>query len=142
MRRIEWVSGKEYAARIEKFLKEVDEILCPQLSKRVDMKEYAQKLAENADSIFIVDDGRDIASCSVYCNTEQAFISSIAVCEEFQHQHIGQEMMLEVKHHVQEKGCKNIKLDVYADNTTAIAYYGKNGFEVCGQREDWLIMKC
>ena len=72
----EWEIGIQYYNRIYQFLNEVDAIMLPPLSERVCISDYAEKLACLAETLFIVQDGCDIASCSVYCNSETAFIST------------------------------------------------------------------
>ena len=136
----EWCAGVEYVARIESFLREIEDIMIPALTNRVDIDAYSQKLAANADTIFIVKDSVDIASCSIYCNSEDAFISSIAVKQEFFHNNIGTIMMKTVIEHSREKKCKRILLRVYSDNIRAIRFYKKNGFYITEALDNWKVM--
>ena len=102
----EWCNGIEYNKRIRTFLREVDDIIIPTLTNRVDIDGYACKLAFNADTIFIVKDACDIASCSIYCNLQDAFISSIAVKREFLHTGIGTFMLNNVIEHSRKRNVK------------------------------------
>lgn len=63
-------------------MNEIDAIMVPTLSERVCIWDYAGKLARLAETLYIVREECDIASCSVYCNSKVAFISSIAVKED------------------------------------------------------------
>lgn len=132
----EWVNGVQYQNRIESFLKEIDAIMIPTLSERVCIWDYAGKLAHLAETLYIVREECDIASCSVYCNSKVAFISSIAVKSEFLGQGIGGILMDEVKRYVREKKCESIQLEVYTQNTIALKFYAKNGFTVLTENDD------
>lgn len=136
----EWVKGNRYCERIKNFLEEIDEIIQPKLSVRVNIGEYANKLAEKADTLFILWEGKDIASCSLYCNEKQAYISSIAVKKEFLKQQIGTKMMAEVKRHAMENKCGSIGLEVDIENALAVSFYCKNGFNISEKKENWLKM--
>ena len=132
----EWVSGVQYQNRIGLYLQEIDEIMIPTLSERVCIWEYAGKLARLAETLYIVQEECDIASCSVYCNSKVAFISSIAVKREFLGKGIGSILMDEVKRHVREKKCESVQLEVYTQNTVAIKFYVKNGFTVLAENDN------
>lgn len=132
----EWVNGEQYQKRIYQFLNEIDAIMIPTLSERVCILDYAAKLANLAETLYIVYKHCDIASCSVYCNSQIAFISSIAVKQEFLGQGIGTALMEEVKRHVRAKHCESIQLEVYAQNSVALKYYIKNGYVVLAENGD------
>ena len=137
----EWEIGIQYNNRIYQFLNEVDAIMLPPLSERVCISDYAEKLACLAETLFIVQDGCDIASCSVYCNSETAFISSIAVKCEFLKQGIGTALMDEVMRYVKEKKCERIQLEVYVSNDAALKFYQKNGFVTISENSNWKRME-
>lgn len=137
----EWVNGEQYQERIYSFLKEIDEIMIPSLSSRVCIFEYASKLARLAESLYIFDGKGDIASCSVYCNSKVAFISSIAVKKEFLERGIGTLLITEVKKYVRTKGCEEIHLEVYAQNSVALSFYIKNGFIIFAENGDIKTMR-
>lgn len=137
----EWCAGVEYVARIESFLREIEDIMIPALTNRVNIDAYSQKLAVNADTIFIVKDSVDIASCSIYCNSENAFISSIAVKQEFLHTGIGTFMLNNVIEHSRKKKCKKMLLKVHNNNFSAIHFYEKNGFCITEIADNWNTME-
>lgn len=142
MRSYIWVDGDEYCGRIQAFLEEIDEIMLPRLRGRVDIEKYAFKLSEKADTLFVVEDGIDIASCSIYCNKKEAFITSIAVKQQFMHRHIGTDMMKEIKQHAKEKECRAIQLKVHKENESALNFYKKNGFASKQKSGEWIAMEC
>ncbi len=137
----EWVHGMEYTNRILHFLYEIDAIMVPKLSERVEMASYAGKLAQKAETLFISENGNDIASCSVYCNTETGFITSIAVNDKYARRHIGTDMLSSVKQHARKLGCKKILLEVHCQNIGALSFYKKNEFAVTKYDGDWAEME-
>ena len=140
-REILWISGTQYEKRIEAFLNEIDSIIIPKLSLRVNISDYSKKLAEKAETLFVVENNCDIASCSIYCNTETAFISSLAVKKEFFRQQVGTILLNEVKRYVQIKGCSKMQLEVSAQNDTAFGFYKKNGFILVKEENGWKTME-
>lgn len=138
----EWVRGIKYYDRIYAFLKEIDNSMIPRISDRVGVEDYAQKLSERAETIFWIVEGTDVGSCSVYCDREVAFISSIAVKKEFLQQNIGTKVMVEVKQHARECGCRMIRLEVHQENSAALCYYKKNVFVGQNIHGAWITMEC
>lgn len=137
----EWVNGEQYQDRIYQFLNEIDEIMIPSLSSRVCIFDYATKLAQLAETLYILDGKRDIASCSVYCNSKIAFISSIAVKKEFFGRGVGTVLITEVKKYVRAKNCESIQLEVYTQNSVALKFYRKNGFTISEENGNIKTMK-
>lgn len=136
----EWCSGKQYSDRINNFLKKVDKDMIPQLSKRVVICEYANKLAFNSDTLFVKNKYQDIAACSVYCNREDAFISSIAVKKKFRNQQIATNLLKETIEHVKGKKCSKIFLKVWNKNIPAVKLYEKIGFSLVSKEGEWNAM--
>lgn len=140
--KFEWRKGIQYQDRLCQFLNEIDEIMIPALSERVCISDYAGKLASLAENLFMVQNGRDIASCSVYCNSKIAFISSIAVKKEFLNHGIGTALMNEVKQYARKKQCESIQLEVYEQNTIALKFYKKNRFTIIAENSNFKRMEC
>ena len=138
----EWVHGIEYKKRILAFLYKIDDIMVPALRGRVDISSYAEKISQKAETIFISENGEDIASCSVYCNTENGFITSIAVKSKYIRRHIGTELIENVKQRVYKLGCRKILLEVYDQNDAAICFYKKVGFTITRYEGEWIEMEC
>lgn len=134
--KFEWRKGIQYQDRLCQFLNEIDEIMIPALSERVCISDYAGKLASLAENLFMVQNGRDIASCSVYCNSKIAFISSIAVKKEFSNHGMGTALMNEVKQFTRENQCERIQLEVYEQNSIALDFYKKNGFVIIVEKSN------
>ncbi len=134
--RIEWTKGNEQEERIFDFLKVTDGAFIPQLSGRVEIDAYAKKLAQHAETVFLCVDGVDIASCSLYCDTNVAYISSFAVRPEYGGCGVGTAMMKEVKAFCKKQECESIRLEVFVENRRARCFYQKEGFEVVEYLQD------
>ncbi len=137
----EWLNGEQYQNRIENYLNEVNSIIIPKLDERVIIHEYAEKLSKNAWTLFLSVKTQDIASCSVYCNQEFAFITSIAVLPQYQKQGLGHILIEETKDFIRSKGCQGLRLDVHGSNLIAIHFYEKLGMRVVEQKDGWLKME-
>ncbi|MBR4983272.1 MAG: GNAT family N-acetyltransferase [Lachnospiraceae bacterium] len=136
-----WVKGETYKARIYDFLAEIDDVMIPPLRGRVVLADYAEKLAGKAETVFMVKEATDLASCSIYCNEKNAFITSIAVKKEYQKQHLGSQLLNEVKKFVEKKECERIRLEVFKENISAYKFYLKNRFEVINENDFWITME-
>lgn len=137
----EWVEGRDCTDRLKKFLYEVDDIMIPRLSARVSIEDYAKKLSENASNLFAEYGESDIGECSVYCNTDMAYVTSISIKEQFSNRKIGLHMMSIVKAYILEKGCTKIQLRVHKTNIVAISFYKKCGFNKKIDEDEWIIME-
>ena len=137
----EWVKGCNVQERIRLFLLETDRDFIPVLSERVEIKMYAKKLPEQAENLLVVVSGKDVASCSVYCNEDIAFISSFAVKKKYWMQHIGSKMMKEVISHAINCGCSKLRLEVGEHNCQAKSFYENCGFLVTVHHADWIVME-
>lgn len=141
----EWQTGENGAERIYQFLWEMDEYFVPKLSERVSVEAYAKKLSQRADNLFVMvfiqTVVQDIASCSMYCNEETAFISSFAVKSDFWREHVGSRMMDVVKQHAKELQCRKIRLEVDRNNMAACGFYSSCGFRMCDSHGNWNVME-
>lgn len=135
-----WIVDED-ETRLFKFLCDVDSIFIPNLSARVNIREYAIKLRENAENIFACRDEEDVGACSIYCNFETAFISSFAIKPAFMRMKIGSTMMRQAICRAKELECKKVRLEVYQDNLVALEFYEKCGFSKIKQNEDWITME-
>ena len=135
-----WLNRGE-GVRLYKFLCEVDDIFIPKLSERVNIKEYAEKLAQNAENIVACYDEEDVGACSIYCNLETAFISSFAVKNAYMRMKIGSQMMEQVKEHARASRCRSIKLEVFHRNSKAMKFYEKQGFVCAKHVNEWFTME-
>lgn len=139
---IEHVMPPSDMARLRKVLTELDRVIIPPLSDRVDLNEYAVKLAALADIFYLKKDNQDIGNCAVYLNsTERGFISSIAVKKEYQGKGLGRNLLEKVRDIADSRGISEIRLEVFKNNSHAIVFYERMGFHVVDRKNDWIVMQ-
>ena len=137
----EWCEGEQYTQRIRDFLNDIDECMLPRLSQRVNIKEYSHKLARNAHTLFADFRGEDIGACSIYCNRENAFISSIAVKENYTKCGVATELLKRSIELARHYACKKVALNVCYTNQAALNLYKKNNFVEIASLGIWKTME-
>lgn len=117
---------QDYHRMLDFFIK-ADAFFIPALSSRVDLKEYSKKLSLNAINIFLNYESEDIAECSVYCNRDIAFISSICVIDSFTKQGWGTLLLEEAEKVAMAHSCKAIELEAFYESG-AVLWYKSHGY--------------
>lgn len=137
--------NKSDAAAAESHLRECDERFSPSLSARVDLGDYARKLASLADRLEAWDEGRLVGLVAAYLNhqqTRRGFISSVSVCPEFEGRGLASELMRKCVQLAQERGCESLELEVGDGDRRTQAFYHKHGFALSGNgRSGFLRME-
>lgn len=127
--------------RLEKLLWELDDVIYPKLSERVNIKEYAQKLSQNAELFYARYNAEDIGHCAVYMNDEvRGFITSFALKKEWQNKGIGRLLWEAAEKQAKEKRIRELTLMVYEKNHNAISFYKKMGFVERARKNNWITM--
>ena len=70
-------------------------------------------------------------------NAANLRLYSIAVAPKARGQHLAQMLMTFMEEKAKQLGLQRLTLEVKPSNSSAIALYQKNGFEVCGQKENY-----
>lgn len=139
---IEHIVPPSGAARLQNLLSDLDRVLIPMLSTRVNIVEYADKLAQKADLFYVKYEGQDIGNCAIYLNDqENGFISSFAIKKEWQKKGIGYCIWKEILPVLKERNIKRVNLKVHDTNKIAIAFYKSIGFKEQMSEDDWIDMK-
>ncbi|OKH37533.1 ribosomal-protein-alanine N-acetyltransferase [[Phormidium ambiguum] IAM M-71] len=68
---------------------------------------------------------------------DEAHITIVAVCPNYQHQGLGQAMLLALLSRARQRGLERATLEVKASNQPAISLYQKFGFKVAGRRRGY-----
>ncbi|MGA9379016.1 MAG: ribosomal protein S18-alanine N-acetyltransferase [Phormidium sp.] len=68
---------------------------------------------------------------------DEAHITIVAVCPDYQHQGLGQAMLLTLLSRARLRGLERATLEVKASNQPAISLYQKFGFKVIGRRRGY-----
>ena len=137
--------NKSGAASVESHLRECDERFSPRLSARVDLADYARKLASLADRLEAWDKGRLVGLVAAYLNnreTRQGFVSSVSVCFDAEGRGVASELMRKCVQLAREKGCDSLGLEVGGGDQRTQAFYLKHGFALSGKgRSGFLRME-
>ncbi|MRJ45168.1 GNAT family N-acetyltransferase [Idiomarina loihiensis] len=136
------INEDESLDRIYRYLVDVNKDFTPPLSKRVDVKRYAQKLSLSAINLFVSLDGNDVAHAAFYANDRvksQSFLTSISVKREVRGQGIGNALMKEVILRVKLAGMKKIFLEVDSSNMNAVQLYMKMGFRFLDDSDSFMV---
>lgn len=130
---VEYLSNKASEAEIAEHLLRCDADFVPPLSSRVEMKEYARKIANKATRFEAWSGGMLIGLVAAYCNDQVkriAYITSVSILKEWTGKGIGVRLMAQCTEHSRVSSMQQISLDVAQDNAPAIKLYEKSGFSV------------
>ncbi|MGJ0483813.1 MAG: GNAT family N-acetyltransferase [Methylomicrobium sp.] len=130
--------NKASEAEIAEHLLRCDADFVPPLSGRVEITDYAKKIASKAARFEAWSDDRLVGLVAVYCNDLEkriAYITSVSVSRESMGRGIGESMMRQCIARVKALGMHQVSLEVASDNMPAIGLYEKSGF-VAGRTKD------
>ena len=125
--RIDRASEEEIAAH----LRACDGSFVPPLSGRVDVAQYAGKIACNAQRFEVWANEELVGLVAAYCNAPdqgKAFITSVSVLPGWQGQGLASRLMDNCIDYVRQLGFAGIELEVEGGNAAAMALYRKHGF--------------
>ncbi len=104
----------------------------PPLSSRVDLPDYARKLADHALRLEAWDGDLLVGLVAVYCNApdrDAAFVSNVSVFASYAGRGIGRRLMLAAIDRVRVLGFSRLFLDVDPRAGTALRLYAALGFQ-------------
>lgn len=119
------------AQDITRHLAACDASFHPRLSARVDLADYARKLAQNATRFEAWSDGRLIGLVAVYCNAADrgtAFVSNVSVDPEHRGQGIARLLMQTCIAHLRDLTFKRLSLEADPAALPAMRLYEALGF--------------
>lgn len=128
---VEYHLNKASAVELAKHLLRCDADFVPPLSGRVDINEYAQKIANKAARFEAWSGGTLVGLVAAYCNDQESnnsYITSVSVLRELSGKGIARELTNLCIEHAQTLGMRQISLEVASDNAPAIKLYEKSGF--------------
>lgn len=128
---IEYLANKASEAEIAEHLLRCDANFVPPLSGRVDIKEYAQKIASKATRFEAWSNGMMVGLVAAYCNDQEkriVYITSVSVLREWTGNRIAVRLMSQCIENAIALKMRQISLEVAEDNTPAIKLYEKSGF--------------
>lgn len=124
------------AQTIESHLRDCDERFSPCLSSRVDIGDYALKLASFADRFEAWQEERLVGLVAAYLGnieTRAGFISSVSVTDDFEGAGLAARLMQKCIQLASEKGCKALELEVGEGDQRTQSFYHRHGFTLSGE---------
>ena len=128
---VEYDLNKASEAEIAEHLLCCDADFVPSLSSRVEINDYARKIAGKATRFEAWSGGMLVGLVAAYCNDQEkhiAYITSVSVLREWMGKGIAANLMKQCIEHAETSGMWQISLEVASDNTPAIKLYEKSGF--------------
>jgi len=113
------------------------------LNKRINIPEYAQKIASKAICFEAWVNDYLIGLVAIYSNNEDkvtAFVSNVSVLDSWQGKGIASHLLLNAIGYVRDVGFSRINLEVDIQNISAISLYSKHGFIPIYQQNNMLSM--
>ena len=130
---VEYLLNKASEAEIASHILRCDADFVPPLSTRVEIGNYAQKLASKATRFEAWSGGTLVGLVATYCNdsvTRIAYITNVSLLKEWTGKGIAGHLINLCIARAKDAGIRQINLEVAQANTPAIQLYEKNGFTV------------
>ena len=128
---VEYLSNKATEAEIADHLSRCDADFVPHLSGRVDINDYARKIANKAVRFETWFCDTLVGLAAVYCNDQEkriAYITSVSVLKAWTGKGIAARLVGQCVEHAKISGMRQISLEVASGNAPAINLYKKIGF--------------
>jgi ribosomal protein S18 acetylase RimI-like enzyme len=128
---IEYLLNKASEEEIAEHLLRCDVGFVPPLSGRVEINDYAKKIASKATRFEAWSDNTLVGLVAAYCNDQEkhiAYITSVSVLHEWMSKGISARLMSQCIKHANVSGMRQINLEVASNNMPAIRLYEKKGF--------------
>ena len=128
---IEYLLNKASAAEIAEHLTRCDADFVPALSRRVEIKSYAQKIASKAMRFEAWSGSTLVGLVAAYCNDQEkciAYLTSVSVLRAWTGKGIAARLVGQCVEYAKALGLRQISLEVASDNAHAITLYEKCGF--------------
>ncbi len=140
---VDYLLNKASAAQIADHLLRCDADFVPPLSGRVEIKDYAKKIASKAMRFEAWSGGTLVGLVAAYCNDQGkriAYITSVSVLKEWTGKGIAARLMSRCIEHAKASGMRQISLEVASENTPAIKLYERGGFVVGKAKTPFVTM--
>ncbi len=138
---VEYLSNKASEAEIAEHLSRCDADFVPPLSGRVEIADYAKKIASKATRFEAWSGNALVGLVAAYCNDQEkrtAYITSVSVLKAWAGKGIAARLVAQCVEHAKVLGMRQISLELAGDNTRAIRLYEKSGF-VAGKVTDAFV---
>lgn len=140
---VEYFLNKASEAEIAEHLACCDANFVPPLSGRLEINDYAKKIARQATRFEAWSGGTMVGLVAAYCNDQEkriAYITSVSVLKEWMSKGIAMNLVKRFIAHAKTSGTRQINLEVASNNKAAINLYEKSGFVVGKANAPFLAM--
>lgn len=140
---VEYQLNKATEIEIAEHLRICEADFIPPLSGRVEINDYAQKIARRATRFEAWSGGALVGLVAAYCNDlEQriAYITSVSVLHEWNGKGIAAHLMKICINYVKAAGLGQISLEVGNDNVPALKLYERHGFVASKSKPPFVTM--
>lgn len=129
---------------IEMHLTECNDSFVPPLDSRINLKEYAKKLANYATTFEAWQENLLIGLIATYFTNIElgAFITNVSVCNAFKGKQISSNLLSNCKDYAIEHGFTQINLEVNRNNLPALNFYTKHSFISTETKDDSIFLTC
>ena len=141
---VEFLENWASEAEIAEHLQSCDADFMPPLRVRVEIREYAQKIASKSTRFEAWSGGALVGLVATYCNDQEtriAHITSVSVLKGWTGKGIAARLLGQCIAHAKAVGMQQISLEVAGDNMPAIKLYEKNGFVAAKLNDPLVPMK-
>ena len=129
---------------LEEILFEIDCDFSPNLSSKINVTEYVDKIIKRATVIPIYINGKMEAFIAVYCNDYDhyiAYLTMIAIRKEYRSKGLGKLLVGTAIAYLKALNFQNFRLEVFKSNRNAYLLYNKLGFTVYKEEQDSFFME-
>ncbi|MBM4144873.1 MAG: GNAT family N-acetyltransferase [Nitrospira sp.] len=140
---VKYSLNKASEAAIIEHLRTCDADFVPLLSGRVEINDYAQKIASKATRFEAWSGDTLIGLVAAYCNNQEnriAYITSVSVLREWMGKGVATCLMRQCIENARASGMWQISLEVAEDNMPAIVLYKKSGFVAGKENASFISM--
>ena len=130
---IEYCFNKASERQIAEHLLLCEANFIPSLSERIDIEDYAKKIADQAARFEAWVGNVLIALIAAYCNDNKnpsAYITSVSVLKGWQGKGVASLLIQQCFEHIKLLGFDYVTLEVSNENISAIKLYEKHGFMI------------
>jgi ribosomal protein S18 acetylase RimI-like enzyme len=123
------------AAQIADHLAKADDAFIPPLSDRVEINDYAKRIADRAERFEAWAGGILVGLVAAYCNdtaNRTAYVTSVSVIPEYQRRGIATRLVDACIAFAKDRQFRRVALEVDQDNQPAVELYEAHGFRVVG----------
>lgn len=127
--------------KVLKYLEQVDQLFVPTLSSQTNLPDYAKKISEHAELLWVICDDEIIGMCAFYVNClPKAYLTSISVLPDFQGKGVAGSLLRQTIGICRQYGFVYLYLEVFKHNTRAYTIYQQTGFNtIKDSGEKWVM---